>query len=67
MSHWVMGIFTGLLGLVGLFAAGAARDFGILLFGLGLAAFAVLFCWWMIKTAFDEIDGSDADRPREAP
>jgi hypothetical protein len=56
-----MGIFTGLLGLVGLMMAGAARDFGVLAFGLGLALYATLFCWWMIKTAYDEIER--ADRP----
>ncbi len=26
MSHWIMGVFVGLLGLAGLFMAGAARD-----------------------------------------
>ncbi|MFZ5780560.1 MAG: hypothetical protein ACOY4R_10225 [Pseudomonadota bacterium] len=56
VSHWVMGILAGLLGLAGLFMAAAARDGGILGFGLGLALFAVLFCWWMIKTAYDEIE-----------
>lgn len=56
MSHWIMGIFTGLLGLVGLFMAGSARDFGILAFGLALAFFAAGFCWWMIKTAYDEAE-----------
>ncbi len=56
MSHWIMGIFTALLGLGGLFMAGAARDFGILAFGLALAAYAVGFCWWMIKTAYDEAE-----------
>jgi hypothetical protein len=61
MSHWIMGIFTGLLGLAGLMMAGAARDFGILAFGLALALYATLFCWWMIKTAYDEIE--QADRP----
>jgi 4-amino-4-deoxy-L-arabinose transferase-like glycosyltransferase len=60
MSHWIMGLFVGLLGLVGLFMASAARDFGILAFGLGLALFAVLFCWWMIKIAFDEGERHDA-------
>ena len=54
MSHWTMGVITGLLGLAGLLMAGAARDFGILAFGLALALYAVLFCWWMIKTAYDE-------------
>lgn len=66
MSYWIMGIFTGLLGLAGLFMAGAARDFGILAFGLALALFAVLFCWWMIKTAFDEAEQGDEVRG-EAP
>jgi len=56
MSHWVMGILAALFGLVGLFMAGGARDFGILSFGLALALFAVLFCWWMIKTAYDEAE-----------
>ena len=56
MSHWIMGIFSALLGLAGLFLAGAARDFGILVFGLALSLFAVLFCWWMIKTAYDEAE-----------
>lgn len=65
MSHWIMGIFTGLLGLAGLMLAGAARDFGILAFGLGLALYAVLFCWWMIKTAYDEIEQADQLSPRE--
>lgn len=58
MSHWIMGIFAVLLGLVGLFMAAGARDVGILGFGLGLALFGVLFCWWMIKTAYDEAEDS---------
>ncbi|MEI7875620.1 MAG: hypothetical protein WCK95_26080 [Alphaproteobacteria bacterium] len=56
MSHWIMGILAALFGLVGLFMAGAARDFGILAFGLALSLFAVLFCWWMIKIAYDEAE-----------
>ena len=63
MYHWIMGIFTGLLGLAGLLMAGAARDFGILAFGLALALYAVLFCWWMIKTAYDEIEQEAGYRP----
>ena len=55
-SHWVMGIFAGLLGLAGLFMAAAARDGGILGFGLSLALFGVLFCLWMIKMAYDEAE-----------
>lgn len=56
MSHWIMGILAALFGLVGLFMAGGARDIGILSFGLALALFGVLFCWWMIKTAWDEAE-----------
>ena len=63
MSHWTMGILTGLFGLAGLFMAGTARDFGILAFGLALALYATLFCWWMIKTAYDEAEESTTGRP----
>jgi len=56
MSHWIMGVLTAVCGVAGLFMAGAARDFGILAFGLALAIYAALFCWWMIKTAFDEAE-----------
>jgi len=66
MSHWIMGIFAGLLGLAGLLMAGAARDFGILAFGLSLSLFGVLFCWWMIKNAFDEAERG-TDTAREQP
>ena len=48
----------GGLGILGLFMAAAARDSGILGFGLGLALFGVLFCWWMIKTAYDDAEDS---------
>jgi len=43
-------------GLVGLFMAARAHDLGIYAFGLLMAGSAVLFCWWMIKTAYDEIE-----------
>ena len=55
MSYWVMSVFVAFLGFVGLFMASAARDFGILAFGLSV----VLFCWWMIKTAYDETEQRD--------
>jgi uncharacterized membrane protein (DUF4010 family) len=58
MSNWIMGILSGLAGLVGLFMAAAARDTGIFVFGMALMLFAVLFCWLMIKTAFDEAERS---------
>ena len=31
------------------------------LFGLVLAAGSVLFCWWMIKTAYDEAERAAAE------
>ncbi len=58
MSHWIMGIVAALFGFVGLFMASGARDAGILGFGLALSLFAVLFCWWMIKIAYDEAEQS---------
>jgi hypothetical protein len=51
-----MGVFAALLGFLGLFMASAARDVGILGFGLALSLFGVLFCWWMIKSAYDEAE-----------
>jgi len=54
-----MSVFVAFLGFVGLFMASAARDFGILAFGLSVVLFAVLFCWWMIKTAYDETEQRD--------
>ena len=54
MSYWFMGILAGLSGLIGLVMASGAKDGGIFLFGMLLALFAVLFCWFMIKCAFDE-------------
>lgn len=61
MSYWIMGILAALAGLVGLFMAGAAKDSGILAFGLGLSLFGVLFCWWMIKSGFDEAEQDAAE------
>ena len=61
MSYWLMGIMAALMGLVGLLMAGAAKDSGILAFGLGLSLFGVLFCWFMIKTAFDEAERNAAE------
>jgi hypothetical protein len=58
MSHWIMGIMSGVFALIGLFLAAGARDVGILLFGLGLFMTGVLFAWWMIKTAYDEAEAS---------
>ena len=58
MSHWIMGIMSGLFALIGLFLAAGAHDAGIFIFGLGLFTGGVLFAWWMIKTAYDEAEAS---------
>ena len=43
-----VGVFVGLLGLVGLVLAGGALDQEIYLFGLGLFGFAVAFDWGLM-------------------
>jgi uncharacterized membrane protein len=57
MSYWIFGVFAVIAGLVGLFMAAGAHDVGIQTFGYALMAFGVLFCWWMIRAAFDEAEG----------
>ncbi len=56
MSHWIMGVFAAICSLVGLFMASGAHDFGIAFFGIALMIWGVLFCWFMIKTAYDELE-----------
>jgi hypothetical protein len=50
--------FSALIALVGLFAAGAARDTGMSIFGLGLFAFGVIFAYGLVKRAFDEAEAA---------
>jgi hypothetical protein len=52
---------SALFGLIGLFMAARAHDLGIYVFGLALAFASVLFCWWMIKTAYDEAEYAAAE------
>jgi hypothetical protein len=61
MSHWIMGILAAIAALIGLFMAAWAHDFGIMVFGSALTVWGVLFCWWMIKTAYDEIEQGASD------
>lgn len=53
ISSWVMGIFVGVLGLVGLVLASGARDGAVYGFGLGVFCFAVLFVFLLIKRGYD--------------
>lgn len=52
-GKFIVGGFVVLLGLIGLFLAASAKDAGIYLFGLAVAAFAVLWVFGAIKKAFD--------------
>jgi hypothetical protein len=53
ISSWVMGVFVGFLGLVGLVLASGARDGAVYGFGFGVFVFAVLFVFLLIKRGYD--------------
>ena len=55
-GKWIVGGVVSLIGLIGLFLAANAKDDGMYLFGLILAAFAVLYVFGTIKKAFDSIE-----------
>ena len=56
MSAVVIGILVSILGLLGLILASNAIDAGMYHFGFALFGFAVLYVFWLIKTAFDSSD-----------
>lgn len=49
-------VFYGLIALLGLYAAAAARDVGISIFGWGMLLFGVLNAFNVIKVHFDEAE-----------
>ena len=51
-------VLSALLALLGLFAAAAAREAGLSVFGWGLLGFGVAFCFWLLKRTFDEADAA---------
>ncbi len=55
-GKWIVGGLVGLIGVFGLFAAAHAVDPGFYLFGLLLFAFAVLFVFAQIRSAFDQAE-----------
>jgi uncharacterized membrane protein YbhN (UPF0104 family) len=61
ISEVAVGVLVALLGLIGLFMASGALDDEIYLFGLGLAAFAVVFLFGRIKTHFDQVSEGEPD------
>ena len=57
---WIAGGLAGVLGLVGLFLAANAHDQGIHIFGLALAAFAIIYVFAQMKQGFDARDRARA-------
>ena len=48
----------GLLALLGLFAAAAAQDIGMSIFGFGLISFSLFCIFHTIKTHFDQAEAN---------
>ncbi|MFO0291836.1 MAG: hypothetical protein ACK51F_00685 [Rhodospirillales bacterium] len=53
VSSWVVGVFVGALGLIGLFLASGAHDGAIYGFGIAVFVFSVLFVFMLVKRGFD--------------
>ncbi len=54
-SDFTMGL---LMGLLGLFVASRAHDVEMYVFGLGLAAMAVLFVFGLVRRHFDDVEAA---------
>jgi hypothetical protein len=50
---WIVGGLVGVVGIFGLFLAANAGDRGVYVFGLGLAAFAIIYVFGQMKQGFD--------------
>jgi Zn-dependent membrane protease YugP len=59
---WIASGLVGIIGIFGLFLAANAHDRGIYLFGLGLAAFAVIYIFAQMKQGFDASDRARSAR-----
>lgn len=53
MSYWIVGVVSGLFGLLGLFLASRAVDDGMYVFGFALLIFGIFMVFWLMKHAFD--------------
>ena len=53
VGDWIVGPFVAILGLIGLVLFGRANDGEMTVFGLALAAFAVMFIFGLIKRHYD--------------
>ena len=56
IAKWIASGIVGLIGIVGLFMAANAADNGIHVFGLGLAAFAIIYISAQMKQGFDAVE-----------
>lgn len=54
ISRWLVTAFVTVLGLIGLVMWSKALDEGVLIFGLGLVVFSVLFVFGQIKAHFEQ-------------
>lgn len=61
LGKWIIGGVMGVLALLGLYLAAHAVDQVFYWFGLGLALFALLFAFGLMKRAFDEADAKRAE------
>jgi hypothetical protein len=59
---WIASGLVGVLGIFGLFLAANAEDRGIYVFGLGLAAFAIIYVFAQMKQGFDASDRARSAR-----
>ncbi len=59
---WIACGLAGVLGIFGLFLAANAEDRGIYVFGLGLAAFAIIYVFAQMKQGFDTSDRTRSAR-----
>jgi hypothetical protein len=48
-------VLAALLALLSLFTAAAARETGLAVFGWGLSAFGVGFCFFLLKRTFERL------------
>ena len=53
-STLILSVFTGIIGLIGLFLASRAADLGMTIFGALLALFAIVYIFTAIKRAYDQ-------------
>ncbi len=56
LGSYVMALLATIFALIGIILAAFAEDGGMYLFGLSLAAFGILFDFFLLKRHFDAAD-----------